>query len=152
MKDRRLIGVIGSGREDPGLNGLAEEVGGLIARAGFILINGGLGGVMQASAKGAKEAGGSTIGILPGLDPDAANPFIDIPVSTGLGEGRNLIIVRAAGALIAIGGEYGTLSEIALALKLKRPVVGLKTWEVSDEIARAESAADAVAKALDAVT
>jgi uncharacterized protein (TIGR00725 family) len=151
VTERRLIGVIGSGQDDPELNRLAEEVGGLIASEGFVLVNGGLGGVMEGSARGAKGAGGTTVGILPGLDPSSANPYIDIPVSTGLGEGRNLLIVRAASALIAIGGGYGTLSEIALALKVGRPVVGLRTWDVSTEITIAESAADALYRVMKAV-
>jgi uncharacterized protein (TIGR00725 family) len=146
-----LIGVVGSGLEDPELNGLAEEVGRLIACERMVLVNGGLGGVMQASSRGAKASGGTTVGILPGLDPDEANSYIDIPIATGLGEMRNLLVVRAAAALIAIGGNYGTLSEIALALKLKKPVVGLKSWDISPEIIVATDPAMAVALATTAV-
>ncbi len=144
---RGFIGVVGSGLEDPVLNGLAEEVGRLIALEQMVLVNGGLGGVMQASSRGAKASGGTTVGILPGLDPNEANSYIDVPIATGLGEMRNLLIVRAAGALIAIGGGHGTLSEIALALKLKKPVVGLKTWAISPEIIVAADPAEAVALA-----
>ncbi len=148
---RGLIGVVGSGLEDPVLNGLAAEVGRLIACERMVLVSGGLGGVMQASCRGAKESGGTTVGILPGLDPNEANSHVDIPIATGLGEMRNLLVVRAATALIAIGGNYGTLSEIALALKLKKPVVGLKTWDVSPEIIVAADPVEAVALAVKAV-
>lgn len=139
-----LIAVIGNGLEDEGHNRLAEEVGALLAEEGCVLVNGGLHGVMQASAKGAKSRGGLTIGILPGLDPSTANPYIDIPIPTGMGEMRNLLIVRSAAAAIAIGGGFGTLSEIALALKASKPVVGLGTWDVSPDIRKALDARDAV--------
>jgi hypothetical protein len=98
-----------------------------------VLICGGRGGVMQAACQGAKEAGGLTVGILPGVDRGGANPFVDVPVVTGLGEARNTIIVRTADAAIAIHGGYGTLSEIALARKMGRPVVGLSTWELRQD-------------------
>lgn len=143
-----LIAVIGSGLEDEALNGLAEQTGALLAEAGCVLVNGGLEGVMQASAKGAKSKGGLTIGILPGLDPKAANQYIDIAIPTGLGEMRNLLIVRSAAAAIAIGGGYGTLSEIALALKASKPVIGLRTWDISPDIRLAGEAAEAVRLAL----
>ncbi|OGP14982.1 MAG: TIGR00725 family protein [Deltaproteobacteria bacterium GWA2_54_12] len=151
MRTRPVIAVIGSGLEDETLNALAEQTGELIAGAGCVLINGGLGGVMAASAKGAKSKGGLTIGLLPGLDPAAANQYIDVPVPTGLGEMRNLLIVRSAAAVIAIGGGYGTLSEIALALKASKPVVGLQTWDVSPDIQKAADAFDAVRLALSAL-
>jgi uncharacterized protein (TIGR00725 family) len=143
-----IIGVVGSGLEDPELDAIAFEVGSLIAREGKVLINGGLGGVMEASARGCKDKGGTTIGILPGLDPREANPYVDIPVATGLGEMRNLLIVRAASVLIAIGGSYGTLSEIALALKTSKPVVGINTWDVSPQIIKVAGPAEAVKTAL----
>lgn len=143
-----LIAVIGNGLEDDSLNSLAEQTGYLLAEAGCVLVNGGLGGVMRASARGAKSKGGLTIGLLPGLDPAAANQYIDVPIATGLGEMRNLLIVRSAAVVIAIGGGYGTLSEIALALKASKPVVGLKTWEVSTDITRANDAPEAVRASL----
>lgn len=103
---------------------------------------GGLGGVMEAACRGAKDAGGTTVGILPGTDRAAANPFVDVAVATGLGEARNALVVRAADAVIAIGGGYGTLSEIALALKAGKRVVGLETWDVEGvEVADAPEAA-----------
>ena len=145
MRAGKFIGVIGSGDCSEEEYSLAFEVGREVARRGFYLVCGGLSGVMEASAKGAFMEGGLTIGILPG-DKKDANPYIKIPIPTGLGEGRNLIIVRLSDALIAIGGEYGTLSEIAFALKLKKPVIGLRTWDI-EGIIRAESPEDAVSKA-----
>lgn len=142
------IGVIGSAEPDPGLEGLAYEVGRIIAENGCVLVNGGLGGVMEASARGASDNGGTTVGILPGLDPREANHFIGVPVPTGLGEMRNLLVVRASEALVAVGGGYGTLSEIALALKTGKRVVGLETWSIAKDIIPASDAGDAVAKAL----
>ena len=146
-----LIAVIGSGLEDDTLNALAGQVGELIAGSGCVLVNGGLEGVMRESAKGAKSKGGLTIGLLPGLDPAAANQYIDVPVPTGLGEMRNLLIVRSAAAVIAIGGGYGTLSEIALALKASKPVIGLLTWDISPDITKAADGAEAVRLALAAL-
>ena len=151
MGGRPLIAIIGSGLEDDSLNALAFDVGSLVAEAGFALVNGGLGGVMAASARGAKSKGGLTIGILPGLDASAANQYIDIPIPTGLGEMRNLLIVRSAAAAIAIGGGYGTLSEIALALKTSKPVIGLNTWDVAPDITKAGDASEAVRLVLEAL-
>ena len=110
---------------------MAEAVGRVLAEAGAILVCGGRGGVMAAACRGAKSASGLTIGVLPGDSAAEANPYVDIPIITGMGEARNIIIVRTAQAVIAVGGEFGTLSEIALALKLGRRVVGLGTWELS---------------------
>ncbi len=143
---RGLIGVVGSGEgeKDADLSALAEEVGRLIAGHGMALVCGGLGGVMEAAAKGCREAGGLTVGILPGTDPADANPYIDVPIPTGMGEMRNALIVRAAKGLVAVGGGYGTLSEIALALKTGKPVVGLNTWDISEEIRTAEEPGEAL--------
>ena len=138
-----IIGVIGAGSATPEMLRMAEEVGRLIGRQGHILVCGGLGGVMEAAARGAKLAGGTTVGILPEADRSTANQFIDIPVATGFGEGRNVIIVRTADILIAIGGEYGTLSEIAFALKMQKPVIGLGSWKIPGVIG-AETPQDAV--------
>jgi uncharacterized protein (TIGR00725 family) len=126
----RQIGVIGAGEANDELRRLAFDVGAEIARCGAILVCGGLGGVMEASAQGALEQGGRTVGILPGPDRDAANPFIEVAVPTDLGHARNVVVVRSSDALIAVGGSYGTLSEIAFALKMGKPVVGLRTWEI----------------------
>jgi uncharacterized protein (TIGR00725 family) len=111
------VAVLGPGEASAAEVGAAERVGAELARRGAVVVCGGLGGVMEAACRGAKEAGGSTVGILPGLDREAANPFVDVALPTGLGEARNALVVRAADALIAVGGAYGTLSEIALALK-----------------------------------
>jgi uncharacterized protein (TIGR00725 family) len=110
-------------------------VGRELAEHGAVLVCGGLGGVMEAACRGAKDGGGTTIGILPGTDRAAANRFVDFAIPTGLGEARNALVVRAADALIAIGGAYGTLSEIAFALKAGKPVAGLGSWEVHGVIA-----------------
>ncbi len=122
---------------------LAEEVGRHLARRGAVLVTGGLGGAMEAACRGAKSEGGTTVGILPGHDRADANEWVDVAIATGLGEARNSIVVRAADVVIAVAGEYGTLSEIALALKVGTPVVGLATWE----LARAGSPVPAIAVA-----
>ncbi len=148
---KKAIGVIGAGNADKSVFTVAEEVGRLIAQKGAFLVCGGLGGVMEAAAKGVKSAGGITVGILPQSTKLDANPYIDIPVVTGFGEGRNVIIARTADALIAVGGEYGTLSEIALALKMGKPVIGIRTWNIKG-ITPATSAEDAVEKAFALIT
>ncbi len=129
-KEKIFISVVGESNSSPGAYKLAEEVGRLIAKAGAILVCGGLKGVMEAAAKGAKSAGGLTVGILPGSKHDEANPYIDISIVTGLGYARNKIVVKTGQVVIAIGGKYGTLSEIGFALGYGIPVVGLKTWEL----------------------
>ena len=127
----RQVSVIGSGAE---WEEAAEEVGRLLAERGAAVVCGGLGGVMEAVCRGAREAGGTTIGILPGADRAAANPFVGVAIPSGLGEARNALVVRAADAVIAVGGGYGTLSEIALALKAGKPVVGIGTWDIDGVI------------------
>jgi len=145
---KTIIGVIGGRRTKKRLLDVAEEVGRLIAENGFMLVCGGLGGVMEAVSRGAKGAGGITIGILPQDTKEHANPYIDIPIPTGFGIGRNIIIARTADVIIAIDGEYGTLSEIAFALQLGKPVIGIDTWDIEGVI-RAEDAEDAVRKAIE---
>ncbi len=148
------VGVIGGGATDSPDLEAAEAVGAGLARAGAILVCGGLGGVMEAACRGARQAGGRTIGLLPGRDRGAANPWVEIAIATGLGELRNGLVVRSADGLIAVGGEWGTLSEIALALKVGKPVIGLGTWDLDREggaregILVACDAADAVARVL----
>jgi hypothetical protein len=145
----RIIGVIGTSECGAELCGLAREVGRLIAQRGAALVCGGLGGVMEAAARGAKEAGGLTLGILPGDERREANAYIDLAIPTGMGEGRNFLVVRSAEALIAIGGGHGTLSEIALALKTGKRVIGLKTpWEDVPGVITAQTPEEAVEKAL----
>jgi uncharacterized protein (TIGR00725 family) len=123
-----FVGVVGPAEAAASLERTAEEVGRLVAVAGAVLVCGGLGGVMSAACRGAAAAGGLTVGILPGDDRRSANPWVAVPVATGMGELRNGLVVRASDVLVAVGGGYGTLSELALALKLGRPVVGLGTW------------------------
>ena len=127
------ISVIGGGRCGAAEYALAEEVGRLVAREGATLVCGGLAGVMEAAARGAKEAGGTTIGILPGHDRSPANPYLDHVVTTGMGHARNLAVVSSGDAVIAIGGGYGTLSEIGLAAKIGRPVVILAGWRLQND-------------------
>jgi hypothetical protein len=129
-RTRRRIAVIGSGRPTAQERAWAEAVGRALGQAGVVLVCGGRGGVMEAACRGAKDAGGVTVGILPGLDPAEANAYVDLPIVTGLGEARNLLVVHNAAGAIAVGGAYGTLSEIAFALRAGRPVVGLGTWEL----------------------
>ncbi len=129
MERPKHVGVIGAGECSDKTYQLARNLGSEIGKKGWILVCGGLGGVMEAAARGCTEAGGMTVGILPGLEKTSANTYIKIPVPTGLGEGRNLLVVRASDVLISVAGGYGTLSEIALALKINKPVIGLETWE-----------------------
>jgi len=139
-----IIGVIGTSEASTEEYQTAEEVGREIARKKGILVCGGLGGVMEASCRGAKSEGGLTIGIIPGSSKKEANPYVDIPIVTGISEARNIIVVRSSNAIIAIGGSFGTLSEIAFALKLEIPVVGINTWEVSTNIKKATTPKEAV--------
>jgi uncharacterized protein (TIGR00725 family) len=126
----RYIGVIGGANCSRSVRKLAEQVGRGIAKAGAILVCGGKGGVMAAACRGAKSAGGLTVGILPGRERSGANKYVDVAIATGINEARNLAIIRTADALIAVGGSYGTLSEIGFALKAGKKVVGLKSWEI----------------------
>jgi len=147
-KKQSIVAVIGGGRErSRRVLAAARAVGAEIARRNAILISGGLGGVMRSAARGAREEGGITVGLLPGEARGGENPFISIPIATGLGIARNAIIARSADALVAVGGEYGTLSEIALALQLKKTVVGLGSWDIPG-VVPAETPEEAVALAL----
>jgi len=147
------IGVIGGQFCSEDEERVAYELGGLLAREGAIIVGGGLGGVMEAACRGAREQGGVTIGVLPGPFRGDANPYVDYAIATDMGQARNAIIVRTADAVVAVGGEYGTLSEIAMALKMSKKVVALSSWEIAskgaqdDKIIRADSpeaAAEAV--------
>jgi hypothetical protein len=154
MDKKKFIAVIGSGDCSAQEARLAEDTGKELARHGAILVCGGLGGVMAAACRGATLAGGLTIGILPGDSRRSANPYVQIPIVTNLGEARNVIVVKTAQAVIAIGGGYGTLSEIGHALKNNIPVVGLNTWQLFRDgvpeaaIITAKDPADAVHKAI----
>ena len=128
-----LISIIGESNASHKNYSLAEEVGRLLAEAEVTVVCGGMGGVMEAVSKGASNAGGRTVGILPGVNPTDANPWVDIPICTGLGHARNVIVVRSGLAVVAIGGAYGTLSEIGHALSDEIPVIGLNTWSFNRE-------------------
>ena len=148
MTKQTIIGVIGAGDASEQECKSAELVGEEIARNGCTLLCGGMGGVMEASCRGAKSHGGATIGILPGNSKADCNPYIDYPIVTAMGHGRNIIVARSSDAIIAIGGSYGTLSEIAFALRLQIPIIGIKTWDVSSDIKKAETPKEAVYMAI----
>lgn len=150
-----MIAVVGESHASPEIAKLAEAVGAEVGRAGAVLVCGGLKGVMEAAARGAKSAGGTTIGILPSSKREDANPYVDYPIITGIGYARNKLVVKTGQAVIAVGGSYGTLSEIAFALGYKIPVVGLNTWQLihhdgqmDREIHRVNTPKEAVALAL----
>jgi uncharacterized protein (TIGR00725 family) len=143
-----FIGIVGAGTCPPELGELAAEVGREVARKGAVLICGGLEGVMTEAARGAKEIGGTTLGILPGPSTGDANEFIDFPIATNMGQARNAIIVQTVDVLISIGGGYGTLSEIALALKIGKGVIALKPQFEIAGVLKVETAIDAVNEAL----
>jgi uncharacterized protein (TIGR00725 family) len=148
---RKIIAVIGGSEVDQKDLTIAEEVGSLIAKKGAILITGGMGGVMHAASQGAKQADGLVIGILPTVDRESANPYVDIPIITGLGEARNVIIARTCDCAIAVSGKYGTLSEIAYCMMFNKPVIGIHTWKIDAPIIHVESAQEAIDKAFTAM-
>ncbi len=154
MDKKKFIAVIGGNQPSPQEANLAETVGRELAMRGAILVCGGLGGVMEAACKGAQSKGGVTIGILPGDSRQTANPYVQIPIVTGIGYARNFTVVKSAQAVIAIGGSYGTLSEIGHALRSGIPVIGLNTWSLSrngqqdNSITLAQNPTEAVNKAL----
>jgi uncharacterized protein (TIGR00725 family) len=144
------IGVIGGQFCSEEEERVAYELGSLLAREGAIIVCGGLGGVMEAACRGAREQGGTTIGVLPGPFRGDANPYVDYAIATDMGQARNAVIVRTADAVVAVGGEYGTLSEIAMALKMGKKVIALSSWEIAskgapdDRIVRADTPGAAV--------
>ena len=158
INNKRFIAVIGGGQCSKAEAKLAEEVGRELARQGAILVCGGLGGVMEAACKGASSQGGITIGILPGDSRQAANRYVQIPIVTGIGYARNVAVVKSSQAVIAVGGSYGTLSEISHALQSGIPVIGLNTWALSrnsqqdNSIIPAQNPTEAVNKALELAT
>lgn len=147
MKNLFRIGVIGGANPEEKWSQMAFEVGSLIAKNNAILVCGGLGGVMEAAAKGAKQAGGHTLGILPGSSHQEANPYIDISIATGLGYTRNSLVAMNADSLIAVDGQYGTLSEIAYGIIYGKKVVGIGTWTIQG-VQMVSSAEEAVKLAL----
>jgi uncharacterized protein (TIGR00725 family) len=146
---RRVVAIVGANDARTAVCDLAYAAGIAVARRGAVLICGGRGGVMAAAARGAQFAGGLTVGILPGYDRHEANPNIEIAIATGMGQARNAIVVASADAVVALEGEGGTLSEIGLAMKLGRPVVGLQAWRQLDMIAHADEPVAAVDLALE---
>jgi uncharacterized protein (TIGR00725 family) len=156
-KKQPIIAVIGGGSCNQEEARLAEEVGRELAKRGATLVCGGLGGIMEAACKGVSAEGGITIGILPGDDRKSANPYVQIPIVTNMGHARNVAVVKSGQAVIAVGGNYGTLSEISHALQSGIPVIGLNTWSIARRgkedkaIVRAKSAAEAVDKAMQTI-
>lgn len=153
MRRQRTVAVSGPGGAiAPELDALAAEVGTTLAHAGIVVVTGGLDGVMAAAARGAHDAGGQVIGLLPGDDPAAGNPYLSTALATGLGQARNVLLTRVADGMIAVGGSWGTLSEVALAMRANKPVVWLRGWTIGDADARpvplvtAATAAEAVAQ------
>ncbi|MGH7884709.1 MAG: TIGR00725 family protein [Thermodesulfobacteriota bacterium] len=146
---KNIIGVIGTGNYELKQYRDAEITGKLIAERDCILVCGGLKGVMEAACKGAKSANGLTIGIVPSSEKSSANRYVDICIPSGMGEARNILIVNSSDAIIAIGGSFGTLSEISFALKSNIPVIGLNTWDVSEKIIKCENPKEAVNIAVD---
>jgi uncharacterized protein (TIGR00725 family) len=145
------VAVVGSGGATGELYDAAREVGRLVAESGGVVVCGGLGGVMEAAARGATERGGVAIGVLPDENRGLSNPYLSYSVATGVGQARNLAVACSADAMIAVGGEYGTLSEIGLALKVGRPVVGLKSWELPGHVIAVSSPEEAVGEAFEAI-
>ncbi len=157
MTKQKFIAVIGASQASASEIKTAELVGREIAKSGAALVCGGMGGVMEAACKGASQEGGITIGILPGDNRLSANEFVKIPIVTGIGYARNVAVVKSAQAVIAVGGSYGTLSEIGHALQSGLPVIGLETWGISRKgkdkspIIEAKTPAEAVEKALELI-
>jgi uncharacterized protein (TIGR00725 family) len=145
-----LVAIIGTSDASPAEAKVAEEAGRLIAEHGWALVTGGLGGVMEAASRGAAEAGGVVVGILPQGEAAAANRYVQIPIATNMGFARNAIIVHSAEAVIAVGGGHGTLSEIGYALKLRKPIVGIGSWEIPGvaQVPDAHAAVEACAASL----
>jgi len=144
MGKPKQIAVVGSGSSGDAIESLARKVGGMLAERGAVVICGGLGGAMKGASQGAKEAGGTVVGIIPGSDKNDANPFVDIVIVTDMGHARNVVVVGSADGVIALPGGLGTLSEVALALKMGKPVVGLSAWKDIEGVRFATSSIDAV--------
>ena len=152
MQNKLYIGVVGGRDESEEVLRLAEDVGYEIAQCKAVLVCGGHGGVMEAACRGAKNGGGETIGILPGDDRNAANPYVDTVIPTGIGVARNAIIINTIDGIVAVGGKYGTLSEIAFALQKGIPIVALKSWQIDETILTADSPIKAIKLLFDKIT
>ncbi len=143
-----IIAVVGAGKCSKKLKDMAAEIGKYVAEQGGIIVCGGLEGVMEGAARGAKEAGGTTIGILPTMDKNDANEFIDYVIPTGFGEARNIIVVRTADAVIALPGKYGTLSEMAFALQAKKPLISVSAWKLGEDMLQIDDPIEAAKMAM----
>lgn len=151
MERKPVVAIIGASKCSKKLRDMAAEAGRYVAEQGGVVVCGGLGGIMEGAARGAHEAGGTTIGILPSSEKEDANEFIEFVIPTGFGEARNVMVVRAADAVIAFPGKYGTLSEMALALRDKKPVISISAWKLGDEIIQMDDPKEAAAKALEMI-
>ncbi|MEW6049635.1 MAG: TIGR00725 family protein [Candidatus Zixiibacteriota bacterium] len=147
-----VIAVVGAGKSSKKLRDEAAEIGRYVAEHGGVIVCGGLGGVMEGAARGAKEAGGTTIGIIPGENKSTANDFIDYVIPTGFGEARNILVIRSADAVIALPGKYGTLTEMAFAMIFGKPLVSVGAWKMGDEVIQVESPTEAARLALELAT
>lgn len=151
--DRKpIVAIVGAGKCSKKLRDMAAEVGKGIAKKGGIVVCGGMGGIMEGAARGAKEGGGITIGILPTEKKEDANEFIDFIIPTGFGEARNVMVVRTADVVVAFPGRYGTLTEMAFALKAGRPVISLSAWKLGEEIIHLDDPKKAAKKAMELAT
>ena len=139
-----LVGVVGAGAADAELAELARQLGDGLARAGFGIVCGGLGGVMEAACRGAAKAGGLTVGVVPGGSPDDANPYVRVPIATNIGHARNVVIAHSALVLVAVGGSHGTRSEVSIGLKLGKPVISLRSFDFDPAITVVQTADEAV--------
>ena len=151
MNRTKTIAIIGARACDDRISQIAEQIGSLLAKNGYMIICGGLGGVMEGAAKGAKDNAGMTVGIIPGENREEANPYIDFPIATGFGEARNLVVIRSSDVIIALPGKYGTLSELSFCMKLGKPVISLGTWDISEKIIKAKDPKEAVKLALEMI-
>lgn len=149
MTNKKQIAVIGAGFCEASDYSMAREVGALLAKNNYRVVCGGLGGVMEAACRGAVEKGGETVGILPGDSVSEANQYVQTAIASGMGTARNSMIIRSAEAVIAIAGQFGTLSEIAFALQMGKPLISINSWQVSPEIIQVRSAVEAVEKVVD---
>ncbi len=144
-----VIAVVGAGKCSKKLRDMAFIVGKYVAENGGVIVCGGMGGIMEGAARGAREAGGVTIGILPTSNKEDANEFIDYIIPTGFGEARNIMVVRSADAVVAFPGKYGTLTEMAFALNAKKPVISVNAWKLGDEISQVDSPLEAAKLAME---
>ena len=151
-KRKPVVAIIGAGKCSRKLRDMAAEAGKYIAEHGGVVVCGGMGGVMEGAARGAQEGGGVSIGVLPSGDKHDANEFIDFAIPTGIGEARNAVVVRCADAVLAFPGRYGTLSEMAFALKAGKPLVSVSAWKLGDDVLEIADPAQAAAKALELAT